>query len=427
MRGFGDYAIQENFFSATRLSNGKIIAVGSQGNASTSPLIVRYTASGVLEASQFIGDHNYRRYGSLYDVTPTSDGGFVAAGQGRDSFGESYGAVVKFNSSYNIQYVYRLVDAAFNSVIETQEGETAYIYAAGNTIDNYYIVAKIQTSTHATIWIRKFKNNNIPGLILRLDSIILARDDSGDVIVAGSTYDSPSGDRDVYVARLKKTDGSVVVEKYISGNFTERFYNPKIIAKPGTSGYIIAGSGYVSSMARDNVLLLDLDNSLNLSSYYAPGDARYNYGKGVAVAVENDGIVVVAQNTEVGGMGNTGIRIIKYDLSFNPVWQKELWNSQPGNPGRLYANSIVALPDGYLIAGAEAVEGMNNGVVLRTDAAGNTPSCSWYNTLTPYDRSLGGSIRTGGVVNINAPNPSISISSGALFTTISGTNYNICN
>ncbi len=151
-------------------------------------------------------------------------------------------------------------------------------------------------------------------------------------------------DKDLCVV---KTDlnGNKVWSKQYGGNGDDE--GRSIIAVDG--GYVIAGS--TSSYENGNVYdvyLLKIDLNGNLlwyKTYESTLNGHLTNAYGRSVVATKDGYAIVGQ-TYVSNDGDLDIYVIKTDLNGTLIWNKTL-----GGNAAEHGNSIISVPDGYVIAG----------------------------------------------------------------------------
>jgi hypothetical protein len=138
-----------------------------------------------------------------------------------------------------------------------------------------------------------------------------------------------------------------------------------------SDGYLIAGSTF-----RDGDLNGSLNGGLNTDVYLIKTDLNGNlvwdksYGGeggdfGRSVVAVSDGYVI-AGDTYSYGSGSSDIYLIKTDLNGNIVW-----NNTFGGPGPDDGMSLAATDDGYAITGRISSDGNNNAYLVKADRDGN--------------------------------------------------------
>jgi hypothetical protein len=184
-------------------------------------------------------------------------------------------------------------------------------------------------------------------------------------VVAGYVDTYNSGNIDVY---LLKTDlnGNLLWNRTFGGSKEDIAYSVVAVS----DGYVIAGSSnsFDPSM---QVYLLKTDLNGNLLWQHTLGGI--DSCKGYSLAAVGDGYVIAGQTTPYG-WGNSGVYLLKTDLSGIMVWQK-MYDANSNGAGR----SVAVVSDGYVVAGMINITGKDRQVyLLKTDLSGNP---AWEKTF----------------------------------------------
>ncbi|MBC7775779.1 MAG: T9SS type A sorting domain-containing protein [Phycisphaerae bacterium] len=150
------------------------------------------------------------------------------------------------------------------------------------------------------------------------------------------------------------------------------------------TGYIIAGQAATPNNL--NACLLQLDHAGNIIW-------QKNYGAGYHFNVVVDaGNGFLALGESNAGASDVDIFLVRTDLTGNVLWSKQIGDTSTTDLG----NSLVAVPGGYLLSGAQAPTGTTsfNSIFTRLDANGNT---LWSRTYS--SGSIGNLIRSNYVEN----------------------------
>jgi hypothetical protein len=138
------------------------------------------------------------------------------------------------------------------------------------------------------------------------------------------------------------------------------------------NGFIVAGLSTTLN-SDQNACLLQLDNAGNLIW-------QKNYGTSTIFSVvldEGDGYIALGASV---GLPNVDILLVRTDLAGNTLWSKSIGDSSTTDLGL----SLVQVPNGYLVSGAQAPTGsLNfNSFLTRLDSNGNTLWSQTYNSGT---------------------------------------------
>jgi hypothetical protein len=167
-----------------------------------------------------------------------------------------------------------------------------------------------------------------------------------------------------------------------------------------SDGFLLIGTSYVSSVRNTDVLLVktDLNGDIIWSKTY--GGNNEDYGRSV-VAV-SDGYVLAGNSISftksIGQSIYFDIYLIKTDKDGNLAWQ----NTYPSSDDQ-YAHSVAALSDGYVVVGRTFGDGWDM-YLVKADLSGNFV---WNKTSTRYYEGL--SI--------------VGVSDGAIITGVHTVNY----
>jgi hypothetical protein len=361
---------------------------------------------------------------ALFDLEPTSDGGYISVGgsgyNDKDVTGTWYGMVdgwiVKFDNKGTIQWQKRYGGDNYDqgmSIRQTTDG--GYIFAGytNSTKGNYSAL----NHGKQDFWIVKLDASGN----LQWEKVLGGADDDyglsvrqtpdGGYIVAGYTYstfipdigDSHGGDNDAYVIKLDPA-GNIVWQKLFGGSGTDRGSS---IIPASDGGYLLAGltdsdnSGDVGSNHGNyyDIWLLKLDDS------GIPVWKKMLGGNGCEITYDDniiqqtlDGGYILTGTTTSSGNGDVGsnngysdIWVVKLDVDGNIIWQNLL-----GGTNFDYGTAIQQTTYGeYIIAGKSLSSnsgnvGQNNGDwdiwVVKVDDEGNY---LWQDSLggSAYEQS----------------------------------------
>jgi len=181
-------------------------------------------------------------------------------------------------------------------------------------------------------------------------------------------------------AKLVKLDGELntVFESTFMGDYDSTFYDAISVDESiyAVGSYVYEES-QISLRTRDG-LLVKYDEYGNMEwfkNYQLLGDTEFKR----IINVE-DGIIVVGQsiyeNMEIGNHDMGGGIIIKYDFDGNILWK----NNFGGNKSGIF-NDVIALDDGYICAGKDAI---NYGLLVKFNLNGERVWAKNYSNTDEY-------------------------------------------
>jgi len=289
---------------------------------------------GTADAAQWVAAFDA---GSAYSVTPTADGGFVAAG---DTATGSLSDVWVFKLDGLGKVVWQRTyggvggDRA-NSVRQTADGGyivVGFTGAAGvaGTLDAW--VLKLDPNGNVA-WQKTYGG---PG-----DDVLSSVEPTGDggYVLAGGTY-LTAGFANAWVLKLDAS-GNVIWQKTYGGPYNDGANS----AHPTPDGgYIVGGSTWSFGAGRADAWVLKLDGDGNVvwqKTYGGAGDET-----ALSVKPTAGGGYIVAGNTNSFGSGSTDAWVLKLDASGNVIWQRAY-----GDATSEWASSVVSTAGGaYVIA-----------------------------------------------------------------------------
>ena len=170
---------------------------------------------------------------------------------------------------------------------------------------------------------------------------------------------------------LVKQSGSLF-QKTIGGtNYDRSFY----IQQTSDGGYVITGYTHSFGAGSNDVFVIKLDSSGNLSWAKTIGGTSEDYS--YSIQQTSDGGYVITGYTYSFGAGMSDVFVIKLDSSGNLSWAKTIVN--------VYGGSIQQTSDGgYVITGyTYSVARSYDVFVIKLDSSGNIPGCSSVNSVSP--------------------------------------------
>ncbi|HII67837.1 MAG TPA: hypothetical protein HA302_07530 [Thermococcaceae archaeon] len=194
-------------------------------------------------------------------------------------------------------------------------------------------------------------------------AISVATADNGDSIVAGFTNSFGAGYDDAWVLRLD-ANGNVKWQKTYGGNDDDLIRavttapNGDIIATGYTYSF---GAGYSDFW----VLRLDENGNVKWQMTYGGNDEDYP----VAIAVAPNGEIIVTGATLSFGAGGTDVWVLRLDANGNVKWQKTYGGSADEE-----AYAVAVAENGDIIVAGDTMSFGAGGAdfwVLRLDANGN--------------------------------------------------------
>jgi hypothetical protein len=214
----------------------------------------------------------------------------------------------------------------------------------------------------------------------------------GGYIVVGSTNSFGAGSSDAF---LIKTDanGNVQWVKAFGGTAED---GASSVQQTSDGGYILAG--YTNSFGAGDydVFLIKTDASGNVQWTKTYGGG--NYDDASSVQQTSDGGYIVVGTTYSFGAGYSDVFLVKTNVSGNLQWAKTY-----GGTDYDWASSVQQISDGeYIVAGITASfgAGIDDILLVKTDASGNMGSCSIVQDASPTETTPS--------PTVNTPSPSIS-------------------
>ncbi len=232
----------------------------------------------------------------------------------------------------------------------------------------------------------------------------------GGYVVAGSTISFGAGGYDVYIVKLDNT-GNVSWTRTVGGSGDEW---ARSIVQTTDGGYVVAGHANSYGAGGSDVYIIKLDNTGNVSWTRTVGGSGSDYG--FSIVQTTDGGYVVAASTSSYGAGGDDVYIIKLDNTGNVSWTRTV-----GGSGNEWGNSIVQTTDGgYVVAGSTNSYGAGSYdvYIIKLDSLGN--ACA---TCNP---GSGGASGTGGISGSGGTAGSGGVSGTGGTSGSGGVKTNIC-
>jgi type II secretory pathway pseudopilin PulG len=253
---------QGTYFNyASLTSDGGYIIGGRATNYGTtynSTFIIKIDSSGNLVWYKKRG--NSSENNGIYSISPTSDGGYIAAGYTSISANPPDGLIMKVNSSNNIQWAKTIGGSNYE-----------YIYSVLPTSDGGYIAAGYTNSYGAGNYdgfISKFDSSGNMQLFKTIGGsgadyiYFISQNSDGGYIAAGSTASYGSGNQDAFIIKF---DSSLNIQwaKAIGGTQSDVAYN---ILQTSDGGYIVGGRIQNYGAGGYDGFIAKLDSSGNISN-----------------------------------------------------------------------------------------------------------------------------------------------------------------
>jgi uncharacterized delta-60 repeat protein len=198
--------------------------------------------------------------------------------------------------------------------------------------------------------------------------------ENGDIIVAGETYSFGAGKDDFWVLRLD-SEGNVKWKKTYGGSSYDEAY---AVAIADNGDIIVAGWTESFGAGWDDFWVLRLDANGNVKWQKTYGGSNEDWA--TAVAIADNGDIIVAGYTKSFGAGGRDFWVLRLDSEGNVKWQKTYGGSDWDE-----ANAVAIAENGdIIVAGYTGSFGAGNEDVwvLRLDGNGNV---KWQKTYGGSD------------------------------------------
>lgn len=307
-------------------------------------------------------------------VREVSDGYIVGGSTSSFGTGQHDMWVFKLNTTGQMQWQKAFGTSGDDFLEGIQPSGTGYV-AVGSTYKptsgyNDIVVLKLDTSG-----VIQSSTNTYGGLGTEYGHAIHQTMDGG-FVVAGSTNSCCYGGNDVLVMKVSN-DGTVIWSNAygLSGNewATE-------IRQTDDGGYIVLGyTEALSSQGDLLVMKLNSNGTVAWSKTYGGSSYESSYELGSGIRQTADGGYIVLGGTWSSGRGADDMLVLKLGRDGTIQWQKTY-----GGASNEYAAAIrQTADDGYIIAGGtlsfgniNAFDRKENIFVVKTDASGRVKDCS---------------------------------------------------
>jgi len=187
--------------------------------------------------------------------------------------------------------------------------------------------------------------------------------ENGDIIVAGYTYSFGAGSADFWVIRLDE-NGNVKWQKAYGGSGDD---TATAVAIAENGDIIVAGWTSSFGAGGDDFWILRLDENGNIKWQKAYGGGSDD--RAMAVAIAGNGDIIVTGRTSSFGAGNYDFWILRLDENGNIKWQKAY-----GGSGYEKAEAVAIAENGDIIVTGRTSSfgaGSDDFWILRLDENGN--------------------------------------------------------
>ncbi|PCJ82083.1 MAG: hypothetical protein COA57_13695 [Flavobacteriales bacterium] len=293
-----------------------------------------------------------------YDVSQTSEGGYIIAGASKGFGNGNYDAyVVKTDENGDTLWT-AIFGAASNdkgySIKETTDG--GYIFSGYST--NYgWDLYLVKTDSIANLqWQKKL------GYLGKDYGYSVLQTFDGGFVSTGYYEDATAIKTDLYLVRTNG-NGDTLWTKTYGGNAMDAGVS---LIQTNDSGFVIVGNTTSYGAGNADVYLVKTDKNGTEQWYQTYGGADYDWGREIVQAP--DGGFAIVGYTYSYGAGNYDIYLIKIDSAGTEQWSKTYGGSDYDQ-----AHSIKLLDDGgFIIAGTTESFGASKSDVylLRTDSSG---------------------------------------------------------
>ena len=335
---YGGY-FNDNVQAATRLNNGDFLLLGSTfsyGSGDYDVYLVRVDSAGKEVWSRTYGGTG-ADYG--YDITPTSDNGFVIVG-----------STCSFGSGKHDFYLLKIDNNGAVVWSKTYGGPQDDDGASVRlTADGGFIICGTTSSFGSGTDLYLIKTDSLGdsswtktygGSAGESGSAVRVLSDGGYVMV-GSTGSYGSGYSSIYLIRTNSTGDTLWTTTY-GGNRADFGYGIEIT---GDRGYIVVGATAPSGESFYDAYLVKADSLGRLEWNTTYGGL--NEDRGYSVAPTSDGGYIMAGTTEVDGSRKIDIYMVKTDGGGDIEW-----DSTYGGAESDYGRMVLLDPnDDYLVVG----------------------------------------------------------------------------
>jgi uncharacterized delta-60 repeat protein len=375
-RTFGD-PLETNFYYVLQTSDGGYIAGGNglvPGAAYVDALLVKLDSAGTLEWAKAYGTTSEE---SGISARLTSDGGYIIAGTAFTILTDSYDVLVmKCNSAGTVQWAKTFGDPVGGTwhrdygydVDQTSDGGYIVTGLTGTLWDNDISVLKL-SSTGTVQWAKTYHDT-----LLDYALSIQQTSDAG-YIVAG--YTKVSSDPAAALVLKLSSAGAIQWAKTFGGisSVGEDF---RAVQQTSDGGYIVVGSTYSYGAGSGDILLVKLSSAGDLEWAKTFGGTGADFG--YSIRQTSDGGYIVAGITLSYGAGLYDFLVMKLSSEGDLAWARTFGGSDVD-----YVYRVLQTSDsGYILAGYTRSygAGYNDLLVLKLESDGVYDSCLFDCTPT---------------------------------------------
>jgi len=244
-------------------------------------------------------------------------------------------------------------------------GDNSNVYEQGQSLS---LMPNSIYPTNSNVWLKTF------GGIYNDYITSIQQTSDGGYIIGGYT-DSfttifTTGNFDALIVKLDSS-GNISWSKTIGGTNIDDVYS---IQQTSDGGYIIGGDTTSFGAGNNDLLIVKLDSSGNISWLKTIGGTNDDYIS--SIQQTSDGGYIIGASTASFGAGSYDAFIVKLDSSGNISWSKTI-----GGTNNDSISSIQQTSDGgYIIGGSTASFGAGNydAFIVKLDSSGNI---SWSKTI----------------------------------------------
>ncbi len=356
--GAGD----EQAFDIVQTADGGFLIAGVYNEelyGQTDALFIKIDSSGELEWQNNFGS---TENDCIYDIAPTSDGNFIAAGycDRPTSIEHGYGYLVKIAPSGDTSWTKAFGEGPlihFNTALETPDG--GYLvggdnYATNPEYGDFYLV---RTDINGDVlWTQTYHHDRGGAAYDMLNT------SDGNYLVLGYKYTST----DYYQILLYKVadDGDTIWTSEIGGSNSEFGHS---ICATSDGGYMIGGNSNLPGTG-GAAILVKTDSNCNeiWTRSYGGSDNDMIF----SIIEIDGGSIIAAGVTNANAYGRNGDAYLFKTDSDGNVW----WNFPYGGDGEQVANSLIGTPaGGFVLAGYNDCDSTeaDDIYVIETDANGS--------------------------------------------------------
>ena len=364
--GYRSLRTPDGGFAMIGYSTG--IGIGKKG------LLSKYNTNGDLVWAKTLG---YLAQEQFYNLSATSDGGFITCGEGKYCVNFNCGTdafITKLDANGGIQWMKGFGGIAWDGGIEVKQLSDGGYILLGETVSygqGNYDMFLIRTDANGdTLWTKTYGS---VGVMYGEDKAAKVEQTAdGGFLVLGSYYfGDDSGSNNQYHAVLMKTDGN--------GNLTWAKALKSIGSINKGYGMCKLPAGGYAILTMYYVVIVDNNGNITTSKQLPSGFSTFG-GQNIHsdISLANDGNLFVA-----GGHNGDGC-LLKLNTAGEILWAKTYGTG--GTTQYDYFANAVQIPDGRIVVTGSSTSlspsGTSDQWLLLTDEKGEIPGCFTPQTLT---------------------------------------------